>query len=233
VITVDLRGYGRTGATEKQEYSIDLFVDDLEQLLTHLGIDSPILCGVSIGGMIIQSYLDRHPDKARGVVIGGPLQSMPPVDIAPSVKAFMSPLPAISGLVSTIGPAATSQSILSSIRATTGGSWLTVDSTVRSQAMGALNDVSPDEYRKIFRALYEFVPPNLSHVQTPTVVFYGDHEAAQGKQQGERLAGTVVNGSWPEIPNAGHLVNQDNPQAFNTGCLEFFANLNTAVQRTA
>lgn len=232
MVSYDIRGHGQTGATDAEEYSIELFVDDLERLLTHLGIERPILCGVSVGGMIIQSYLDRHPNKARGVVIGGPLQSMPPVDILPSMKSLMSPLPAISGLVSTIGPVATFQSLLSSIRATNGGAWLTIDSTVRSQAMAAVNEVSPDEYRKIFRALYEFVPPNLSHVQTPLIVLYGENEVTEGKRQGERLAETVANGSWQEIPNAGHLVNQDNPQAFNAVCSEFFANL-TAYEQSA
>lgn len=225
VVTYDLRGHGRTGPTGSRQYSIDLFVDDLERLLARLGIDRPILSGISIGGMIIQAYLDRHPSRARGAVIGGPLQSMPPVDLPPGVKPFVSPLPAVTAMVSTIGPTATFRALLGSIRATTGGPWLTIDPEVRSRAMAALDQVSPDEYRKIFRALYEFVPPDLAHVQTPTLVLYGDHEAPPVKRQGERLARTVARGASQEIPGAGHLVNQDNPRAFNTACTEFFATL--------
>jgi pimeloyl-ACP methyl ester carboxylesterase len=225
VVTVDLRGHGQTGATDAGQYSIDLFVDDLERLLSHLGIDRPLLIGVSIGGMVLQSYLDKHPSGARGAVIGGPLQSMPPVDLPPGVKSFASPLPAISGMVSTIGPTATFQSFLSSISAATGGPWLTIDSAVRSKAMAAVGDFSRDEYLKVFAALYEFVPPDLSHVQTPVLVLYGDHEVSQGKHQGERIATTVAHGTWQEIPDAGHLVNQDNPRAFNEACTEFFATL--------
>lgn len=227
VVTFDLRGHGQTGATDTRQYSIDLFVDDLERVLGHLEIDRPILCGISMGGMIIQSYLDRHPTGARGAVIGGPLQSMPPVDLPLVVKPFVSPLPAITGMISTIGPTATFRSLLGSIRATTGRRWLTIDSTVRSQAMAALGDISPDEYRKIFQALYEAVPPDLSSVQTPTLVLSGDQEAPSVKRQGERLAETVVYGSWQEIPDAGHLVNQDNSRAFNAACTEFFAGLNS------
>lgn len=130
VVTFDLRGHGRTGATGPERYSIDLFVDDLERLLDHLGIERPILCGISIGGMIAQAYLDSHPDGARGAVIGGPLQSMPPVDLPPGVKPFVSPLPAVAGMVSTLGPTATFRSLLAAIRATTGGPWLTLDSAV-------------------------------------------------------------------------------------------------------
>jgi len=149
------------------------------------------------------------------------------------MKPFMSPLPAIAGMVSTVGPTGTFQSLLASIRATTGGRWLTTDPAVRSQALDSLGNVTADEYLKIFRALYEFDPPDLSHVQTPTLVLYGDREAPPVKRQGERLAETVAAGSWQEIPDAGHLVNQDNPLAFNAACAQFFAGLEPATGRMA
>lgn len=230
VIRFDIRGHGRTGATEMRRYSMDQFADDLEVLLEHLDVERPILNGISIGGMIIQTYLERHPDAARGVVIGGPVQSMPPVDIPPQVKPFMSPLPAISAIVSTMGTRATFQMLLASIRATVGDTWLTVDPDVRAQALETIADISPAEYTKIFRALYEFVPPDLSHVETPTLVLYGDHEAPPVKIQGERLAGTLPNASFREIADAGHLVNEDNPGAFNAACAEFYATLDQAAQ---
>jgi len=66
VVTFDLRGHGRTGPTGTRRYSIDLFADDLERLLGHLGIERPTLAGLSIGGMVVQAYLDRHPNGARG-----------------------------------------------------------------------------------------------------------------------------------------------------------------------
>ncbi|MBX0288138.1 alpha/beta hydrolase [Halomicroarcula sp. F28] len=229
VVRFDLRGHGRTGPTGTRDYSIDLFVDDLERLLDHLDIHRPILCGLSVGGMIAQSYLDRHPDRARGAVVGGPLQSMPPVDIPPMMKPFLSPLPAITGMASTFGSTATFQSLLASVRAITGRRWLTLDPAVRSKALDALDDVSPDEYRKIFRALYEFEPPNLSHIATPVLVLYGAQEAPMVKRQGEQLATTVPQGQLREIPDSGHLINQDNPLAFNEACAAFFGTLAPSV----
>ncbi|MFB6155824.1 MAG: alpha/beta fold hydrolase [Haloferacaceae archaeon] len=223
VVTFDLRGHGRTGGTDQRTYSVDLFTDDLETLLAHLGVDRPILGGISLGGMVVQSYLDRHPDAARGAVVGGPVQSVPPVDLPPLVKSALSPVPYVSWLLSTVGPAATFRSLLGSVRATTGRPWLTVDAAVRERAMEALDAVSASEFRKIFRALYTFVPPDLSHVRTPTLVLYGDHEAPPVKRQGEHLAETVARGSWREIPGAGHLVNQDDPEAFNAACAAHFA----------
>ena len=228
VVTFDFRGHGRTGATGSSRYSIDLFADDLERLLSHLSIERPTLCGISLGGMVVQSYLDRHPNRARAAVIGGPLRSMPPVALPRGVKPFVSPLPFVAGMLSIVGPRATFDCLLGSIRTTTGGRWLTLDPAVRSEAMDAVDDVSVDEYLKVFRALYEFVPPDLSHVRTPTLVLYGDHESPLVKRQGKQIARGVVEGSWREVSDAGHLVNQDNPRAFDEACSELFAE----VERT-
>lgn len=232
VVTVDIRGHGRTGSTDTRRYSVSLFVDDLERLLAHLGIRRPLLCGISLGGMILQSYLDRHPDSARGVVIGGPLQSMPPVDLPTGLKPFVSPVPAVSGMLSTMGSVATFRSLCESIRATTDGPWLTVDPDVRSRSLEAVRDVPRNEYLKIFRALYRFEPPELSDVRTPALILYGDGEAASVKRQADRLAETLTNGTGREIPDAGHLLNQDNAQAFDEACSAFFADLDPAVDGT-
>lgn len=233
VVTFDFRGHGQTGATDKAEYSIDLFVDDLERLLAHLEIDEPIFIGSSIGGMVVQSYLDRHPDGARGAVICGPLQSMPPVDLPPGMKSFASPMSAISGMLSTLGTKNTFRSLTSTIRTTNGQRWLSTDSGVRSKAMDAVGEISRDEYLKVFRATYQSESPNLSHVQIPMLVLYGDHEVSQVKRQGEELASTVANGRWQEIPDAGHLVNQDNPQVFNAATRDFFAGLDPITEQAA
>ncbi len=224
VITLDVRGHGRTGPTDPRRYSIELFVDDLEDLLAHLEVERPIVCGLSLGSMIVQAYLDRHPDRAAGAVLAGPVQSMPPVELPPGTKPFLSPLPALATSLSITGSKTTFRSLLASIRTVTGGPWLSVDPSVRSRALDAVGDVSSAEFRKVFGALYEFEPPALSHVETPTLVLYGDHEAAPVKRQGAHLAATV--GCEPtEIPGAGHLVNQDRPEAFNDACETFFAAL--------
>jgi len=221
VITVDLRGHGQTGATEHRQYSIGLFADDLEALLAHLDVDRPVLVGLSLGGMVVQEYLDRHPDTAAGAVLAGPVRSMPPFEFPSDLKPFVSPLPMVATSLSTVGTTATFQSMLASIRSVNGGPWLSVDPSVQSWAANSVGEVTTGEFRKIFRALYEYEPPELSAVTTPTLVVYGDQEVPLVKTQGNRLASTVADGRVREIGTAGHLVNQDNPEAFNAALSEF------------
>jgi len=215
VVTFDVRGHGQTGSTDADQYSIDLFTDDLEAVLSHLEIDRPILCGLSLGSMVVQSYLSRHPGRAAGAILPGALRSMPPVALPYGTKPFLSPSPALASTLSTTGPRTTFRSLLYSVRATTGDHWLSVDPDVREQALDAVGDISRAEFQKIFAALFRYEPPELVGVTTPTLVIHGASEAPPVKQQGEAIASEVEDGSRFTFANAGHLVNQDRPQAFN------------------
>ncbi|MXV61012.1 alpha/beta fold hydrolase [Natronorubrum sp. JWXQ-INN-674] len=221
VITLDVRGHGKTGATEPNQYSIELFADDLEALLSELDLEEPILCGLSLGSMVVQEYMDRHPDAAAGAILGGAVRSMPPVELPPGMKPFVSPLPALTTSLSLTGPETTFRSMLLSIRATTGERWLSVNPEVRSTAMDAVGEISRDEFRKVFGALYRYEPSDLSHVETPTLVVHGEQEAPLVKQQGRQLVAEVSDGEHLELSGSGHLVNQDRPDAFNTASATF------------
>ncbi|SDQ46040.1 alpha/beta fold hydrolase [Natronobacterium texcoconense] len=216
VVTLDVRGHGNTGATDADEYSIELFTDDLEALLSHLAIDdAPVLCGLSLGSMVVQEYLHRHPDRAAGAILAGAVQSMPPVNLPPGLEPFVSPMPALSTTLSMTGPQSTFRSLLYSIRATTGQRWLSVDSSVRAAAMEAVGEVPRAEFRKVFDALLQYDPPELSDVTTPTLVVHGAQEAPLVERQGRRIASAVDDGQHLVLSESGHLVNQDRPQAFN------------------
>ncbi|ELY44513.1 alpha/beta fold hydrolase [Natronorubrum sulfidifaciens] len=220
VVTLDVRGHGKTGATDPSQYSIELFTDDLEVLLSELDLEAPILCGLSLGSMVAQEFLDRHPDRAASAILGGAVRSMPPVDLPTGLKPFLSPLPAVTTSLSMMGPETIFRSLLVSIQATTGEQWLSVDPAVRAAAMDAVGEISRDEFRKVFGALYRYEPSDLSHVETPTLVVHGEQEAPLVKRQGRELVSELA-GEHLELPNAGHLVNQDRPNAFNTEAAAF------------
>ncbi|WP_049923862.1 alpha/beta fold hydrolase [Halopiger djelfimassiliensis] len=223
VVTLDIRGHGKTGATEPDQYSIELFTDDLEALLSQLAIadERPVLCGLSLGSMVVQEYLDRHPDRAGGAILGGAVRSMPPVELPPGTKPFASPLPALTTSLSMTGPRTTFRSLLYAIQATTGEQWLSVNPDVRAKALSAVGDVSRAEFRKVFDALFRYEPPELTGVETPTLVVHGEQEAPPVKRQGREIAAAVADGHRLTLDESGHLVNQDRPQAFNAASTAF------------
>ena len=228
VVTLDVRGHGSTGATDADQYSIELFTDDLEALLSRLEGDQPILCGLSLGSMVVQEFLDRHPDSASAAILGGAVRSMPPVELPTAMKSLWSPLPALTTSLSLSGSTGTFQSMLQSIQATTGKRWLSVDPDVRAEAIDGVGDISAAEYRKIFDALYQYDPPELTGVETPTLVVHGDQEVSLVKRQGSQIAAEVADGTRVELSDSGHLVNLDRPHAFNRVTANFLERVTAA-----
>jgi pimeloyl-ACP methyl ester carboxylesterase len=68
VITYDLRGHGRTGPAVGRNYTIELLAADLRALVGALDLDRPVVCGLSLGGMVAQLYAVRYGGLA-GLVL--------------------------------------------------------------------------------------------------------------------------------------------------------------------
>ncbi len=69
VLTFDQRGSGESEKPD-MEYSIALLADDTATLMNHVGFSSAHIVGVSMGGMIAQEFVLRHPHKAHSLVLG-------------------------------------------------------------------------------------------------------------------------------------------------------------------
>ncbi|MFI6322954.1 alpha/beta fold hydrolase [Nonomuraea sp. NPDC050556] len=68
VVAYDRAGYG---GSDPDPHRRDLarIVEDLHHLLSHLGAESYILAGHSLGGPIIRSYAAEHPERVAGLVL--------------------------------------------------------------------------------------------------------------------------------------------------------------------
>jgi len=70
VITFDCRGHGDSEKPENpQDYSIDLYVQDLKDLLYELEIVHVRLCGLSTGGNIAMQFTLDYPDKVKSLIL--------------------------------------------------------------------------------------------------------------------------------------------------------------------
>jgi 3-oxoadipate enol-lactonase len=67
-LVYDKRGHGLSGLGQPP-YSISDHVEDLAELLDHLGLRDVVLCGLSVGGLIAQGLYAMQPERARGLVL--------------------------------------------------------------------------------------------------------------------------------------------------------------------
>jgi proline-specific peptidase len=69
VITLDNRGVGKS-SRPNYEYTMDMFVEDINNLLNHLDINEKIhLMGASMGGMIAQNFVLKYPNKVKTLIL--------------------------------------------------------------------------------------------------------------------------------------------------------------------
>jgi proline iminopeptidase len=69
IVYVDHRGHGRSDRCGPEQWTLDVFADDIVRLCDALGIVKPIVLGQSFGGFVAQRYLARHPDHPAAVVL--------------------------------------------------------------------------------------------------------------------------------------------------------------------
>ena len=68
VIAYDIRGHGNSTAGT-DNFSIDLFVEDLLSLMDALKIDRAMLCGLSMGGYIALNAVENYPKRFGSLIL--------------------------------------------------------------------------------------------------------------------------------------------------------------------
>lgn len=95
LVAVDHRG--RAGsAILPGPYGMGAHADDLMGVLDHLGLGSAVLAGHSMGGFVIATAAERHPERVEGLVLvdGGlafPLELPPDADVEAVVHSVIGP----------------------------------------------------------------------------------------------------------------------------------------------
>ena len=69
IVYVDQRGQGRSDRSTPDRWNFAQWADDIVAICDALGIDDPIVYGVSFGGMVALHYAVRHPGHASKVIL--------------------------------------------------------------------------------------------------------------------------------------------------------------------
>ena len=76
ILAYDTRGHGSSQAPAGA-YTLEQLADDLKALLDHLGVSRAHYCGLSMGGMIGQTYALKHPGTFTTLVLADTTSRMP------------------------------------------------------------------------------------------------------------------------------------------------------------
>jgi 3-oxoadipate enol-lactonase len=197
VITYDLRGYGHSSAPDRA-YSHS---KDLQELLDYLQIKKTYLVGLSLGGEIAVEFALEYQEYIEKLILADS---------------------SLSGFKSTVNW---------NVHAEDGGieaakqRWLNHDvfkySRTQEPSHQALSRIIANYsgWHWVNRDLRKFsTPPSINRLQevtVPTLVILGRNDLLYFHAIAEVLVDRIEESQKVVIQEAGHMVNMDNPTAFN------------------
>jgi 3-oxoadipate enol-lactonase len=210
-IAWDMPGYG--GSPPLAAVSIATLADALQEFLRGIGARAPILVGHSIGGMIVQQWLTKHPVAARAVVLA---QTSPAFGKADGdwqksfIEARLGPLDR-GETMALLAPTL--------VRDLVGDDPDTAGMEVARSCMASVPEAS---YRASMFALLGFDRRDaLGAIKVPTLVLSGSKDKNAPAPMMARMAGYIPSAQYVELEGVGHLVNLERPAAFNAALDQF------------
>jgi pimeloyl-ACP methyl ester carboxylesterase len=220
VVLWDYRGHGRSGAPDDPaSYSMPQVVDDLGQVLDWAVRDeAAVLAGLSFGGLASLHFALAQPLRVRALVLAG---TGPGFKKPEAQQRWQASCNRTSAFLEAKGAAVFAE------RA--------VDMTVglhpeRAAAKAAARAIAAQDARGLAhfgRRVAGLAPPvidELSTVRAPALVIRGEHDGAYARAAEVMLA-KLPDAHSTTLAAAGHILNLDEPVAFDAALLGFLSEL--------
>jgi pimeloyl-ACP methyl ester carboxylesterase len=221
VITCDIRGHGNTGGSLKKKYSMELFADDLYALLKALRIDKPIICGLSMGGMIAQTYAVKYPENLAALILSDTAASSALTAGDKITKYLLAPEWLFLFLVRLLGIKRYADFAFWYAAKSRNKNWIGLDKKVSEYEKQEMLQFGTIEFNKIFSSLYDFKLQDLSKIKVKTLILNGEFESGAVFAHADRMLQLIPDAKSVIIPSAGHTSNMENPRAFNKAVEDF------------
>lgn len=209
----DARGYGNSDDYDGPLAFGD-FSDDLLRLLDHLGVDKAHCCGLSMGGRILFDFFPKHGTRVATLTFCDAFAafdaSFTPEKREQFVRLRKQPLlegktpremaPAVAKTL--LGPNASDAHF--------------------ERLVASMAALHRDSYIKTIEAttLYDQIA-SVGSIDVPTLLIYGEHDSLTPPAIGAALQKDIKGSEFEVIADAGHLVNIEQPAAFNRRVLQF------------
>ncbi|MFW9903313.1 MAG: alpha/beta fold hydrolase [Candidatus Thorarchaeota archaeon] len=216
----DLRGHGKTGPSTRKKYSVDLYADDLIKLLDTLKMDKPVLCGISLGGMIAQVFATKYPKRLSALILADTAATITLTRWDYIMRYLVGPKWLMLLTLRMIGVHRFIKFSFWLGKFTRSKEWLGNEKIIEYEKNEMLK-LNKKEYLKVFGSLYDFKLQDLSLVEVPTFVVNGEHEAKSLFKHAEKIQSLILNCDIDIIKNAGHTSNMENPEEFNSKMTDF------------
>jgi pimeloyl-ACP methyl ester carboxylesterase len=220
LLTFDLRGHGASDKPLQSTYeetlpyyTIEVFVDDLCELIDAISFPTPfILVGHSMGGMIAQEFALAHPTLVSHLVLAGTAPSWYSegrIGVLEHLKNGSFPLE-VSFFRESCRMALT--------RAFRKTHPEVIESSIQSRIL-----VPPDAYiGSMENLIYAFdTRDRLFRISMPTLILVGEQDAMVSPAQSKEMNDLISNSKLVIIPNQNHGIFHEVPELVATELKNF------------
>jgi pimeloyl-ACP methyl ester carboxylesterase len=205
VIAFDRRGWGKSVPEPESESQQGSIADDLHALVDYLKLDKFHLLGAAGGGFIALDYAAWHPERLRGLIVGGSTGSIEDKEIADVIARIAIPeIRKQSAHYREVGPSYRAANPEGTRR------WIDIDE--HSRQLGVA-------FQPLLRT------PNtlakIATIPTPTLVIAADADLLAPPALMRIWAAHLQKHEWAVIHGAGHAMAWEQPGAFNDAVLDF------------
>ncbi len=228
VVALDLRGYNDSDKPKEQSaYVMDEFIKDIEGVITGLGYDKCILVGHDWGGAIAWNFAYSRPQMVEKLIV---LNIPHPAKMAEGLRTpqqllrswymFFFQLPEIPEALIQAGDY---QLLAKALQQIPINKNIFTQSDIEAyknaaSKRGALTAML-NYYRNITQQ--RMLSSDWSILEVPTLMIWGEGDVALGKELTYNTQAYVRNLQIKYIANAGHLVQQEQPELVNQYMREF------------
>lgn len=215
MLTVDLRGHGRSPASELSEYTVGTFGEDLINLLDVLEIEKATICGLSLGSMVAQYVASNYPSRVKALVLVGATASLRLNLYERLITTFVFPKWVAMKLFSQLSTRGFMKVSFFITWCMLGNKWLGGSDT-REIIRKSIIQIKRTELKKIYSAVHSFRKQNLNSGNYPVLLINGSFDSPVIHRHSRYLQRQVASrGTQITLDGAGHACNHDQPLVFN------------------
>lgn len=219
VIVWDMPYHGRSSAIDRRLRFSTTAADLTMAIMDELGVEQAVLAGLSLGSFVVQQAAHRYPDRVTAAVhiSGGPLHPKYPAILKaamPFISVFMKLYP-IKPLTRAF---AEHKALADETKAY-------LMETAAHTGKGVITYLTNEMVRDMVIGLDE-------HPRPPALIVYGAHDLGFIKTMAQKWHDRHPNSQLVQIEDAHHILNQDNPAAFNAVLLDFLQEIDQTRRST-
>lgn len=226
VVALDQRGHGRSEKPAGGPFTREAYVADAAAAVEQLGLGPVTLVGHSMGALTAWQLAAEHPDLVRALVIcdmrASALGAASQREWTDWFRRWPVPFPSLDGVRQWFGEE---------------DPWVERPNPARGEFFAEVMAERPDGWYPLFDPaqmltsretwVHDAHWDSLAQVRCPTLVVRG-LDGELGRAEAQEMVRVLPRGAYAEIPDAGHLLHYDHPDAWRTAIEPFLEGVLTS-----